>query len=396
LQKNSIFDTSGHCLVTVISVIRETKGFTSEMNNNCQPIKIHNMKQLFVVALSMMLILQLSAQQSGKKFAIKSGKLEYKLTGNTTGTKTIYFDDYGDKYFERLVSLTETKMFGVTDKSETNKTTIINDGHFWTVNKITNNNVEGVLPFYSSSKALFNSMTEKEQKEFADDILESFGGTHEGVEKVLGYTCEKIAVMGSVLWIYKGVALKSEAKIMGITANETATSFEMNINISSSQFEAPVGVEFVNLEQQQSILGDVDMEMYQDEDSDADEVIPVDYPFDKFKVAINSFNPEGYKRTMVMSQEGQHFAIYTKGGFADVLSVVATSMKNTEGAEEFSNFEIIKHNGKTMKYGNLDDEDSTGKVLLIPFDDYDMYIILMSAPGKDKLTLLDWSDKLDF
>ena len=356
------------------------------------------MKNLLTITLSLVLAFQLTAQQSAKKYAVKSGKIEYELTGNTTGTKTVFFDDYGDKYFEHLKSVSETKMFGVTDRTETDKITIINKSHFWTIDKINGENREGEVPYYNSSRSMFDDMTEEEQQKFSDELLRSFGGEREGTEKVLGYTCEKISVMGSRSWIYKGVTLKSETKVMGIVANETAINFEKDISISASKFNAPAGITFSNIQQQQQgMFGDIEMEMYEEEDGDEEDIVPVTYSFEKFKNKINAFHPEGYSLMLVRSEDGQHIALYTKGGFANIITVIATAEENMEFEGEMNEFETFTHQGKTLRYGDLDqDEEMTGKALLIPYKEHDMYIILMSAPGKDKNTLIKIADKLNF
>ena len=356
------------------------------------------MKQLIIITISLLFAFQVQSQQSAMKYAVKSGKIEYKLTGNTTGTKTVYFDDYGEKYYEQLKSVSITKIFGVTDRTETNKITIINKSHFWTIDKINGSNIEGELPFYTSSRSAFENMTEAEQKKFADDLLKSFGGKREGSEKILSYTCEKISVMGSLSWIYEGIILKSETEVMGISANETATSFEKNISIPASKFNAPSGITFTNLQQQQqAMFGDMNMEMYEeDDDYDEEDIIPVDYTLVDFKSVINNFNPDGYARSMVMSQDGQHIALYTSGGFTNVVSVIATDMENAKDEGDFKSFETFKHNGKTMRYGDISEDDMDGKVLIIPYEEHNMYIILMNSPGKDKSTLLNWADQLDF
>jgi len=361
------------------------------------------MKQLLILTLGLLFAFQTQAQQAQKRYAVESGKIEYKYTGNTTGTKTVYFDDYGEKYYEQLKTVSVTKMFGVVDRTETNKITIINKSHFWTIDKKNDNNMEGELPYYNSSRAVYGDMTEAEQKRLADNLLASFGGKREGTEKILGYTCEKISVMGSFSWIYKGITLKSETNVMGVEVNETAISFEKNISIPASKFKAPAGVDFTNMQQQQqAMFGEMNMNMnmYEEEDDDdyEDDMVPVKYAFADFKSEVSHFNPDGYIRTMVMSQDGQHFALYTGGGYTNVVSVIATAMENAEdaGENEFNDFETFRHNGKTMRYGDITDEEMNGKALIIPYEEHDMYIILMSSPGQDKETLLDWADQLDF
>jgi len=315
------------------------------------------MKQVLFFLLSFLLVFQLNAQQSAKRYAIESGKIEYKLTGNTTGTRIVYFSDYGNKHYEHEKSETVTKIFGITDRTETDKITIISGDHFWTIDNLEKKNYEGEMPYSNLSKEMMGNMTEAEQKEMADDILKSFGGQRLGTEKVLGYTCEKLSVMGSFIWLYNGISLKSETNVMGITANEEAIVFEENIAIPSSRYSPPSGVNFTNVEQQQnSMYQGMDMDTYEEDDSDDYQTIPVSYPFEDFKKEMNSFNPEGYVRTMVVNQDGQHMALFINS-LTNVFSVIATAEENMEGSEEFDSFETFSHKGKTMHYGDLNDED---------------------------------------
>lgn len=357
------------------------------------------MKNILIFAISFLIAFQLHAQQPAKRFAIKSGKIEYKLSGNTTGTKTMYFDDFGDKTFEHEKSVTETKMFGITDRSEVDRINIFDNGHYWSIDNITKQNNEGTHPYYKASKDMTKNMSDAELEKMGDDLLKSFGGEKLGTEKVLGYDCEKIKVMGSYSWIYKGVVLKSESKVMGIVANEEAVKFEKNISIPSSKFAPPAGLSFTNIDmQQQAMFGG--MEMYEEGNNDDEsnfQAEPVNYPFDKFQKVINSFTPEGFIRTIVLSQEGQHMAMYNQG-FASIISVVATSMQDfdQEKSDELNQFEKFNHNGKAMYYGDLEEDGTSGKALLIPYNQYDMYIFILSVPGADKNTMVKWSDELDF
>jgi hypothetical protein len=290
-------------------------------------------------------------------------------------------------------------VFGVTDRTETDKITIIKNDHFWTIDNLENKNYEGVVPYSELSKEMIGDMTEAEQKKMADEVLKSFGGQRLGTEKVLGYSCEKLSLMGSLIWIYNGISLKSETKVMGIIANEKAIDFEENITIPSSRFTPPAGVSFTNVEQQQSNMFsnmDMGMDIYEEEgDSDDYPTIPVTYPFEDFKEEMNSFNPEGYVRTMVVNQDGQHIALFMNS-LTNVVSVMATAEENMADGIEDDSFETFNHKGKTMYYGDLSDEDSEGKALIIPYKEHDMYIILMTSPGKDKNTLLRWADEFNF
>lgn len=356
------------------------------------------MRNFILLSIILCFAFQVKAQNQAKRFAIKSGKIVLELSGSTTGTKTIYFDNYGDKFHEHEKSVTEVKMFGMTDRTNVDKITIMNGDQFWTIDHIEEKNMQGTLPYYKSSHQMVENMTEAEQKKMADDLLKSMGGKKEGIEEVLGYDCEKISVMGSYSWIYKGIVLKSETNVMGIVANEVAIEFDKNPRLSSDLFEAPSGENFENLdEMRQAAFGGMDMSMsMEEEEYEEDDMVAVTYPFDKFQKVINGFNPEGYVRAMVMQQDGQHVAMYMQG-FGNIVSVMATSDENlVEEEEDFAQFESFRHDGKTMRFGDLTADGTVGKALIIPYEEHDMYILLLSAPGKSKDAMLDMADQLDF
>ena len=76
---------------------------------------------------------------------------------------------------------------------------------------------------------------------------------------------------------------------------------------------------------------------------------------------------------------------------------MATSDENlVEEEEDFAQFESFRHDGKTMRFGDLTADGTVGKALIIPYEEHDMYILLLSAPGKSKEAMLDMADQLDF
>ena len=356
------------------------------------------MKNFILTIMCLVITIQFQAQGNQHKYALKSGKLVMKLTGNTTGTKTIYFDDYGDKYYEEEKSVTVTKMFGITDKTENDKVFISNKDKYWSVDNINGSNMSGTLQYYDLGKEIAKSMTEEEQEQLADDVLNSFGGKKLGQEKVLGYTCDVIEVMGAKSWIYKGVILRSEAKVMGIETNEIATEFEKNISIPSSRFTKPSGTTFEDVDDlQKQYYGEMGMISDEEEDDyDDDDIVALKYLFSDFQEAVNDFTPDGYTQSMVMNQDGQYLAVYNKG-FTNMITIIASSEDNIEEDDgDVEGFETFTHNGKEMRYGNLAEEGMPGTALIVPYEEHDMYILIMAAPSKDKETLVKYSDNLDF
>ena len=255
-------------------------------------------------------------------------------------------------------------------------------------------NTKGKLPFYDMNQSTYSDMSEAEQKKYNEDIIRSFGGEKLGTDKILGRTCDKFSIMGSYTWIYKGISLKLETNVMGITANEIPISFEENISIPNSRFQPPTGITFVDMAEHQAMYSG--MESYEDDDYE-DDITPVAYPFADFKKVMNGFNPDGYMRTMVMSQDGQHMALYSQG-FSNIITIIATAYENMDEMPESERqgFVAFNHHGKQCYYGSISDEEMEGKVLMIPYKEFDMNIMIMTAPGKDKSTMLNWAAEFDF
>ena len=196
----------------------------------------------------------MNAQINPEKYAVKSGHVEYTLSGNTTGTKSIWWDDYGDKTYEEIKAVTEVKMFGMKNREEVHTVTVMVGNQFWSVNVIEGTGQKGVSETQNMAKSIAEDMTEEEAKQLEQQIMDALGGKKLGTETFLGHSCEILSVMGAKIWIYKGVVLKSKAKIMGIESNEVATLFDEDVNVPSSRFGPPAEVEYQDISQMQQSL----------------------------------------------------------------------------------------------------------------------------------------------
>lgn len=362
------------------------------------------MRKTFLFFCLLSLITTVAFSQKGNRFAIKSGHVEYKLTGNTTGTKSLWFDDYGYKSFVETNTKTVVKMFDVKDETTEHKIVIMEGALIYSIDLASKKGTKMENEYYGISQELVGQMTDDEQEKMGKDILNSMGGKIIGTGIILGNSCDIVEVLGSKSWIHKGVVLKSESKIMGIEENETATKFDKNITIAASKFEPPTGIviEEITHSTNDLMMGNYDENgEYIDEESmsgndEETDIIAVSYPFESFKKVILDFNPEGYTRGIVMNQEGQHFALYMQG-MGQMMTVIATAEENIESNNaEFTGFEEFTHNGRTMRYGVLEEEGTTSNALLIKYPSHDMYIILMAVPANDKTSLLNWADDLGF
>lgn len=204
------------------------------------------MKQLLtILIIALTASIAIAQETDYNQFTIKSGYVEYELTGNTSGTKKFWWDNYGEKSRTEIKSTTTIKIFGISKKEEQHSISVT-DGtinYTWDLIKGTafkTSNEE----YQEISKEITEDMTEAEIEQMGQDIIDALGGERLGNEKFLGKNCEVLKVMMAKVWIYKGIPLKTEAKVMGITANEVATEIKENISIPASTFEPDKGLEF--------------------------------------------------------------------------------------------------------------------------------------------------------
>lgn len=189
--------------------------------------------------------ISIAQKQEYKQFAVKSGYVEYELSGNTTGTKKFWWDDYGAKSRTEIKSTTTIKIFGRSSKEEQNSISIT-DGttnYAWdlikdTAYKTTNEE------YVDMGKELTKDMTEAEIEQMGQDIIDALGGERLGTETILGKKCEVLKVMMAKVWIYKGIPLKSEARMLGISSSEEAVELMENIIVPNQTFIPDLKIEF--------------------------------------------------------------------------------------------------------------------------------------------------------
>jgi hypothetical protein len=75
--------------------------------------------------------------------------------------------------------------------------------------------------------------------EVGESMLESMGGEKIGSEKYLGYNCDVWELSGGKQWIYKGVMLKVEMTMLGITTITQAKTADFNGSVPDKYFKLP-------------------------------------------------------------------------------------------------------------------------------------------------------------
>jgi len=182
--------------------------------------------------------------QNFKKYSKKSGHVEYKLSGDASGTTVTYWDDWGRK--EVQIEDSKTTIFGMTN--EQNKTTLMLGSELYTWKKGDNQIQKSVNPIAKTWEE--NNYTEKDIDKISKEMLEKGGFKKTGEETVDGKNCEIYEGVAGKLWIWKDnqVAIKTNMKLLGININSEATKIDLDASVPASVFELPKGMEIVEVQ----------------------------------------------------------------------------------------------------------------------------------------------------
>ncbi|AKF24636.1 hypothetical protein YH65_03965 [Sulfurovum lithotrophicum] len=193
------------------------------------------MKKLLFLSLSFIFISTQVLYAKTKRYKVESGMVTYKITGSgnimgmkheTHGHKTLYFEDYGNVQVQETEETTTTM-----GRTETRHELVkIQDGMVYSVD-------------YKQKRITKQDMSElmngKDMSKMGKEMLKNMGGKKVGEGEVLGLPCEVWEVMGSKIWMHKGVTLKIESNIMGMTHKEEATEAKFGVSIPSDKLKLP-------------------------------------------------------------------------------------------------------------------------------------------------------------
>lgn len=361
-------------------------------------------KSILILLLLNFVFLANAQKKEAHLYAIKSGYLKYELSGNTTGTKEMWWDDWGLKTYTYEKSTTTTTLFGMTSKDDKEGITIRNKDKVYTMDLLKELYTVVTVPY----EPINADLTPAQQKKLEKDILNAFGGQQLGKEKVNGYSCDKSTLLGITTWAYKGLVLKIEGNVLGIKDNQIFTKFDKDIEIEESKFEPPKDITFVEIPAPGNMLSDddegdddandEDEDDDDDDDNDDDEgglKYPTKYPYSLFKQKVTAFKSyKGYIKTVMETDKTMHTALFMRGiGNTMIVSVV--SRKNQD-AKEIKTPSFI-HNGKKCYYEISKDKDgSVGSNLIIEVPKYDSYVLIMLLPKTSKSEVLQIASKFNF
>ena len=196
------------------------------------------MKQMKLGALLFILIFTVSSLQAEtKRYEVESGIIEYTVNGSgdmmgiqtkTVGKSKILFKEWGN------VELREDSVKSVImgREEETHQTTKIENGKVSVVDY-----AHHVIVEYDP-RTLMQS-EHKDLVKSSKEMILSMGGKKVGEETVLGLMCEIWNTPQIKVWLHKGIMLKSEANIMGITHLTEATNIRLNTSVTDEDLKLP-------------------------------------------------------------------------------------------------------------------------------------------------------------
>lgn len=174
-----------------------------------------------------------------KKYPFKSAIVELKYGGHCTGTEVLYIDDYGMK--EATVDNFTMKVMG--REMPTNQIQVTDGEWVYTIDVRKKEGTKMKNP----SLEMMRNMSEEQKKAMMDlgsEMMKKMDAKETGEETVAGKPCKVWSVesVGTKVWVWSGLTLKRELKIMGVRQHLEAVSVETDVPVPADQFEVPQGV----------------------------------------------------------------------------------------------------------------------------------------------------------
>lgn len=196
------------------------------------------MKQIKIWGVLFVLILTVSTLHAEtKRYEIKSGIIEYAVSGGGNmmeiktqieGKSKAIFKEWGN--IELYEDTTKSVIMG--KEETTRQTTKIDNGNVYIVD-----HVQKIIVHYRPEMLLQSE--HKDLTKGSKEILLTMGGRKIGEEAIQGYVCEIWEAQQIKLWLHKGIMLKSETKIMGITHTTLATDIKFDISVADEDLKLP-------------------------------------------------------------------------------------------------------------------------------------------------------------
>ncbi len=178
-----------------------------------------------------------------KIYGIKSGIIEYEITGSQTGTKKLYFDDWGRKQAEFTNSTIKVGKY----KKHSNLLKITKGDWQYIINLENNTGLKRENPVIEKIIELKNQTN---YGEFGEQLLLISGGFESGRDIVADKKCKvyDFKKQNTKSWIWNWLMLKSETKRGNINITVVAKKIEENVFIADTVFSPPLNILIIEVD----------------------------------------------------------------------------------------------------------------------------------------------------
>ena len=173
-----------------------------------------------------------------KRYGIEKAAIKYEFSGKSSGSELVYFTDYG--WLEAVKTDKSSKAFNF---ESTTKVTTIQKGNRRAWNN-EGSNFASIVNDRFMSPAL-QEVVPAPDLWYGEEVIKRKNARKVGTERVLGRECTvyEVEYEASKLWVWNGIILKSEKKLMGADKEILeATQIDEDWKVESSVFELPAGV----------------------------------------------------------------------------------------------------------------------------------------------------------
>ena len=185
-----------------------------------------------------------------RQLPFESATVDYTVSGTMKGDKTIYVKDFGRTTAE--YSSTTMKMMGMTHNQE--EVIITTPDWVYSADLTEGTGTKQINPQkcmieeYNRLSAGDREKAVKNAEAMGVGIVDGMGGTmEEKATTILGYSCDRVSMMGTTAYTISGSALplKVEGEVMGMKISQVATDLKTG-DAPASKFELPRSIRFEN------------------------------------------------------------------------------------------------------------------------------------------------------
>lgn len=340
--------------------------------------------------LLLVLLLSLFACSVLAQYSVKSGYIEYELTGDVSGKRSIWFDNHGKLYCEIDSSQTQWRDAGEIFTTVYNRMIVYDSMYMYEVDLTERTGYRIEMPEWSEDDYPYMKMNDDEMLEYLRSLTEEMDGVFHGEEVFLGRKCGVFEMWGTKMWIYKGLALKTETYLDDGFSTVVATRFEENIIVPAEKFTVPGDIE----------ISDYSNYNYEDDgiDYEAYAYVDIEMPYEEFEKAMNKVKIKGFPDGVVSDLWGSFVADWQKS-MIETISISAKHIDNyylevdlvSESSEHFNKY------GHDMIYTPLHIyAEGYASVLTIMYPEKNCYVTVWALPAISKKESLTIAKQIKF